>query len=196
MRVSERQARVLRAAADLGGETLTGFVLAVATERAEEVLERAQRIDLGAEAFERFVAALDAPAEMPTLRRYAGKRGPIPSLRLPRARRPPPVATARRHRAGAPALTLPTRSTVGRSRDGQLPRSSSCHSGPSRLRKVFDNQATSRRGPDPECQAPHASGLGAGVIAGGQRSRGSVATTGRSPGRGRKVDPAASVNWF
>ncbi len=80
MRVSERQERVLRAAADLSGETLTGFVLAVATERAEEVLERAQRIDLGAEAFERFVAALDAPAEeMPTLRRYAGKRSPIPA---------------------------------------------------------------------------------------------------------------------
>jgi uncharacterized protein (DUF1778 family) len=79
MRVSERQERVLRAAAELNGETLTGFVLAVATERAEEVLERAQRIDLGAEAFERFVAALDAPAEeMPTVRRYARKRSPIP----------------------------------------------------------------------------------------------------------------------
>jgi uncharacterized protein (DUF1778 family) len=80
MRVSERQERVLRAAAELNGETLTGFVLAVATERAEEVLERAQRIDLSAEAFERFVAALDAPAEeMPTVRRYASKRSPIPA---------------------------------------------------------------------------------------------------------------------
>lgn len=79
MRVSERQERVLRAAAELSGETLTGFVLAVATERAEEVLERAQRVDLGAAAFERFVAALDAPAEeMPTLRRYAGQGSPIP----------------------------------------------------------------------------------------------------------------------
>jgi uncharacterized protein (DUF1778 family) len=78
MRVSERQERVLRAAAELNGETLTGFVLAVATERAEEVLERAQRIDLKAEAFERFVAALDAPVEeMPTVRRYARKRSPI-----------------------------------------------------------------------------------------------------------------------
>jgi len=79
MRVSERQERVLRAAAELSGETLTGFVLSVATERAEEVLERAQRIEVSAEAFERFVAALDAPPdEMPTLRRYAGKRSPIP----------------------------------------------------------------------------------------------------------------------
>lgn len=65
--------------ADLNGETLTGFVLSVATERAEEVVERAQRIDLGNEAFRRFVEALDAPIEqMPTLRRYAHKRSPIP----------------------------------------------------------------------------------------------------------------------
>ncbi len=72
MRVSERQERVLRAAADLSGETLTGFVLSVATERAEQVLERAQRINISSEAFGRFVEALDAPAEeMPTLRRYA-----------------------------------------------------------------------------------------------------------------------------
>lgn len=79
MRVSGRQERVLRAAADLTGETLTGFVLAAATERAEEVIERAERIEVGAEAFERFVAALDGPAEeMPTLRRYARSRSPIP----------------------------------------------------------------------------------------------------------------------
>ncbi len=79
MRVSEHQERVLRAAADLNGETLTGFVLSVATERAEEVLERAQRIDLGNEAFRRFVEALDAPIEqLPTLHRYAHKQSPIP----------------------------------------------------------------------------------------------------------------------
>lgn len=80
MRVDERQERVLRAAAQLSGETLTGFVLAVATERAEQVLERAHRIELGAEVFERFVAALDGPVEeMPTLRRYASERSPIAS---------------------------------------------------------------------------------------------------------------------
>jgi uncharacterized protein (DUF1778 family) len=80
MRVSEHQERVLRAAADLSGETLTGFVLSVATERAEQVLERAQRIELGDEAFRRFVLALDAPAEeMPTLRRYARTQSPIPA---------------------------------------------------------------------------------------------------------------------
>ncbi len=80
MRVSERQERVLRAAADLSGETLTGFVLSVATERAEEVLERAQRIEISGEAFKRFIAALDGPVEdMPTLRRYAQAQSPIPT---------------------------------------------------------------------------------------------------------------------
>ncbi len=79
MRISGRQERVLRAAAELSGETLTGFVLAAATERAQEVLERAERIDVNLQAFGRFVAALDAPPEeMPTLRRYASKRSPIP----------------------------------------------------------------------------------------------------------------------
>jgi uncharacterized protein (DUF1778 family) len=80
MRVSAHQERVLRAAADLSGETLTGFVLSVATEHAQEVLERAHRIDLAAETFKRFTAALDAPTEpMPTLRRYARERSPITS---------------------------------------------------------------------------------------------------------------------
>jgi uncharacterized protein (DUF1778 family) len=75
MRVSGRQEQLLRSAAELTGETLTGFVLSAATERAETVLERAQRIELSAEAFDRFVAALDAPAEdMPTLRRHASRQ--------------------------------------------------------------------------------------------------------------------------
>ena len=80
MRVDERQERVLRAAAELSGETLTGFVLGVATQRAEEVLERARRIDVSAEAFERFVAALDEPVEeMPKLSDYARRQSPIAS---------------------------------------------------------------------------------------------------------------------
>lgn len=79
LRGSGRQERILRAAAELTGETLTGFMLAAATERAEEVVARAQRIEVNSEVFARFVAALDAPAEdMPSLRRYARKRSPIP----------------------------------------------------------------------------------------------------------------------
>ena len=79
MRVSQRQARILRAAAELTGETMTGFVLAAATERAEHVLERAERIEISAKAFARFVAALEGPPKpMPTLRRYAKVRSRIP----------------------------------------------------------------------------------------------------------------------
>jgi uncharacterized protein (DUF1778 family) len=79
MRVSSRQEKVLRAAAGLTGQTLTGFVLGAATEQAEAVLERVNRIDVSQETFERFVKALDEPSEqMPVLRRYARKRSPIP----------------------------------------------------------------------------------------------------------------------
>jgi uncharacterized protein (DUF1778 family) len=79
MRVSDQQERILRAAAEMSGETLTGFVLSVATERAHDVLERSQRIELDTKTFERFVAALDEPVEdMPTLRRYASKPSQIP----------------------------------------------------------------------------------------------------------------------
>lgn len=80
MRVSDEQERILRAAADLSGETLTGFVLSVATERAADVVARAQRIEISAEGFGRFVAALDGPAEdMATVRRYSSRPSQIPA---------------------------------------------------------------------------------------------------------------------
>jgi len=79
VRVAPGQEARIRAAAEANGESLTGFLLAAATERAEEVLERAGRVTVKTAAFERFVAALDAPVEpMPTLRRYAEPPGPIP----------------------------------------------------------------------------------------------------------------------
>jgi uncharacterized protein (DUF1778 family) len=69
----------LRAAAEANGETLTCFVLDAAAERAEEVLRRAARITVSTDPFERFIAALDEPAEAtPTLRRYSTKPGPVP----------------------------------------------------------------------------------------------------------------------
>lgn len=75
----EQEARI-RAAAEASGESLTGFLVAAAAERADEVLERSGRVALQAAAFERFVAALDVPVEpMPTLRRYAERPSPIPS---------------------------------------------------------------------------------------------------------------------
>jgi uncharacterized protein (DUF1778 family) len=80
LRIAPDQQARLRAAAEANGETLTGFVLAAAAERAEAVLERASRFAVSAAAFERFVAALDAPVEpMPTLSRYARKQSPLPS---------------------------------------------------------------------------------------------------------------------
>lgn len=80
LRVDPRLQARLRAAAEANGETVTGFVLAAAAERAEEVLQRAERIAIGAEAFARFAAALDAgDATMPTLSRYAKEPSPIPT---------------------------------------------------------------------------------------------------------------------
>lgn len=79
MRVSEQQERILRTAAQLSGETLTGFMLSVATEHAADVVARAQRIEVSAAVFDRFVAALDGPPEeMPTVRRYASRRSQPP----------------------------------------------------------------------------------------------------------------------
>lgn len=79
LRVEPHQEARLRAAAEANGETLTGFLLTAAAERADEVLERTSRITLNGAAFERFVAALDAPVEpMPTLRRYAKEKSLIP----------------------------------------------------------------------------------------------------------------------
>jgi uncharacterized protein (DUF1778 family) len=80
IRVDPEQEARLRAAAEANGETLTGFLLTAAAERAEEVLARAGRIAVNSAAFERFVAALDAPVEtMPTVERYAADPSPIPS---------------------------------------------------------------------------------------------------------------------
>jgi uncharacterized protein (DUF1778 family) len=79
LRVNPKQEARIRAAAEANGESLTGFLLAAATDRAEEVLARAGRVAISTAAFERFVAALDSPDEpMPTLRRYAELPSPIP----------------------------------------------------------------------------------------------------------------------
>ncbi len=80
LRVDPDQEDRLRAAADANGETLTGFLLSAGTERAEEVLERSRRIAVSGAAFDRFVAALDAPVEpMPTVSRYLEEPSSIPS---------------------------------------------------------------------------------------------------------------------
>jgi uncharacterized protein (DUF1778 family) len=79
LRVDAHQEARLRAAAEASGETLTGFMLAAAGERADNVLERAGRIAISRRAFEQFVAVLSAGTEpMPTLSRYAQGASPIP----------------------------------------------------------------------------------------------------------------------
>lgn len=72
MRLRREQEDLLRKAAAEQGETLSGFVLGAATARAREVIDEAERIAVGREAFARFVKALNDPVEdMPVLRRYA-----------------------------------------------------------------------------------------------------------------------------
>lgn len=72
MRISSTQEHLLKAAAGLQGQTVTGFVLSAATDRARAVVGEAERIELTKREFDRFIDALDSPVEsMPVLRRYA-----------------------------------------------------------------------------------------------------------------------------
>jgi uncharacterized protein (DUF1778 family) len=63
-RLTVEQERALRQAAELSGQSLSGFVLSSAVEHAYELLERANHIELSDATFRKFVAALDEPAEV------------------------------------------------------------------------------------------------------------------------------------
>jgi uncharacterized protein (DUF1778 family) len=63
VRVSDEQNAMIREAAALAGETVTAFLLSAAQERARVLLDERRHLVLSARAFERFAAALDAPAE-------------------------------------------------------------------------------------------------------------------------------------
>lgn len=63
-RLASDQERALRQAAALTGQSISGFVLSSAIERAHKLLERANTIELSDAAFREFVAALDEPSEM------------------------------------------------------------------------------------------------------------------------------------
>jgi len=81
LRLNSEQERALRHAAALSGQTLSGFVLSSAVERAHELLERANTIELSEAAFREFVAALDQPAEaVPELTRLFKRRSRIPTV--------------------------------------------------------------------------------------------------------------------
>jgi uncharacterized protein (DUF1778 family) len=80
-RLTSEQERALRHAAALSGQSVSGFVLSSAVERAHELLQRANTIELSDAAFRKFVAALDQPAEaVPELVRLFKRRSRIPTM--------------------------------------------------------------------------------------------------------------------
>ena len=87
MRLSPDHEALLRAASALVGQSMTAFVLGAATERAEELLDRANRIEITRPAFDRFMTTLyrpqseHTPSDMPKLRFYAATSPRIPPSR-------------------------------------------------------------------------------------------------------------------
>ena len=63
VRVTPEQDALIRQAADLEDTTVTAFVLETATARAKRVVKQHQDLVLSNEAFDRFIAELDKPAE-------------------------------------------------------------------------------------------------------------------------------------
>lgn len=63
VRVTPDQDALIRHAADLEDTTVTAFVLETVTSRAKRVVKQHQEIVLSNEAFDRFIAELDKPAE-------------------------------------------------------------------------------------------------------------------------------------
>lgn len=63
VRVTPEQDALVRQAADLEGATVTAFVLETVTARAKRVVKQHQELVLSNDAFDRFIAELDKPAE-------------------------------------------------------------------------------------------------------------------------------------
>lgn len=63
LRATPQQARLIRKAAETSGRSYTDFILESATQRAVDVLSDQRLFFLDDEAWRRFNAALDAPAE-------------------------------------------------------------------------------------------------------------------------------------
>jgi uncharacterized protein (DUF1778 family) len=64
VRVSPEQDALIRQAADLEDTTVSAFVLETVTARAKKVIRQRQDLVLSGEAFDRFIAELDKPAEV------------------------------------------------------------------------------------------------------------------------------------
>ena len=62
-RVSAEQDTIIREAAALAGQTVTGFLLDAAQQRARQVLDERRDLVMSKAAFARFADALDAPGE-------------------------------------------------------------------------------------------------------------------------------------
>ncbi len=63
VRVTREQDALIRQAADLEHTTVTAFVLDTVTTRAKGVIKQRRDLVLSNEAFDRFIAELDKPAE-------------------------------------------------------------------------------------------------------------------------------------
>ncbi len=63
VRVTPEQDALIRQAADLEDTTVTAFVLDTVTRRAKGVIKQHRDVVLSNEAFDRFIAELDKPAE-------------------------------------------------------------------------------------------------------------------------------------
>lgn len=62
VRVTPEQDALIRQAASLEDQTVTTFVLDTVTARAATVIEQRRDVTLSGDAFDQFIAALDAPA--------------------------------------------------------------------------------------------------------------------------------------
>ncbi len=69
VRVTDEQDTLIRQAAALNGQTVTGFLLDAAQQRARDLLDARRHLVMSDHTFDRFAAALDAPGEVvPELR--------------------------------------------------------------------------------------------------------------------------------
>jgi uncharacterized protein (DUF1778 family) len=81
VRVTPEQDALVRQAADLEGETVTAFVLETVTARAKRVVKQHQELVLSNDAFDRFIAELDKPAEpVPELIELFKKNSKLPEV--------------------------------------------------------------------------------------------------------------------
>jgi uncharacterized protein (DUF1778 family) len=70
VRVSDREARLIRLGAEQRGVNITNFILESACTRAEQEIAAAQHFELGSKDWQKFTAALDRSARLkPRLKR-------------------------------------------------------------------------------------------------------------------------------